>query len=141
MELILDVLSWILLIGGAFFGITGATGTLRFPDFYTRVHAGSVSDTLCALMIIAGLVLQAGFTLITVKLIMMLAFLWYTSSAASHALIRAAHHMGVPPVLFPSSDSSSEVSGLHSNTHEKNSASSMEVSDSHSTREDSSSKP
>lgn len=108
MELILDTLSWVLLIGGAFFGITGAIGTLRFPDFYSRVHAGSVTDTLCALMIIAGLVLQAGFTLVTVKLIMILAFLWYTSPAASHALVRAAHHMGVPPVLFPPPDAPSK---------------------------------
>lgn len=106
MELILDALSWVLLMGGAFLGITGAIGTLRFPDFYTRVHAGSVSDTLCALMIISGLVLQAGFTLISVKLIMILAFLWYTSPAAGHALVRAAHHMGVPPLLLPPPGSS-----------------------------------
>ncbi len=109
MELILDVLSWILLMGGAFFGITGAIGTLRFPDFYSRVHAGSVTDTLCALMIIGGLILQAGFTLVTVKLIMVLAFLWYTSPAASHALVRAAHHMGVPPVLLPKPDARSKT--------------------------------
>jgi len=106
MDFILDIVSWVLLMGGVFLGITGAVGTLRFPDFYTRSHASSVSDTLCALMIIMGLVLQAGFTLVTVKLFMILLFLWYTSPAASHALVRAAHHMGVPPVLLPPPDSS-----------------------------------
>lgn len=109
MMIIVDALSWFLLIGGAFFGITGAIGTLRFLDFYTRVHASSVSDTLCALMIIGGLILQAGFTLITVKLVLILLFLWYTSPAASHALVRAAHHMGVPPLLLPPSAASSKT--------------------------------
>lgn len=87
-------------MGGAFFGISGAVGTVRFPDFYTRVHASSVADTLCAAMIILGLILQTGFTLITVKLIFILAFLWYTSPAASHAMVRAAHFMGLPPYLL-----------------------------------------
>lgn len=99
MELILDALSWVLLAGGVFLGISGAIGTIRFPDFYTRVHATSVTDTLCALCIITGLILQAGFTLVSVKLIFILMFLWYTSPAASHALVRAAHHMGVQPYL------------------------------------------
>ncbi len=134
MDLMLDALSWALLMGGAFFGITGAIGTLRFPDFYSRVHAGSVTDTLCAFMIIGGLVLQAGFTLVTVKLIMILAYLWYTSPAASHALVRAAHHMGVQPVLYPRPDAPSDV-------HENNSPSNTEVADLKSNREGSSSKP
>lgn len=99
MNVVVDILSWFLLMGGAFLGITGAVGTLRFPDFYTRVHASSVSDTLCTLMIIAGLVLQAGFTLVAVKLVMILLFIWYTSPASSHALVRAAHHVGIPPLL------------------------------------------
>ena len=100
MTLIIDILSWLLLMGGAFLGISGVVGTVRFPDFYTRVHASSVADTLCAAMIILGLVLQAGFSLITVKLIFILAFLWYTSPAASHAMVRAAHFMNLPPYLL-----------------------------------------
>ncbi|CAA6808893.1 MAG: Sodium:proton antiporter [uncultured Thiotrichaceae bacterium] len=99
MALIVDALSWALLIAGVVLGITGAIGTIRFPDFYTRVHASSVTDTLCALCIIAGLILQAGFTLVTVKLVFILLFLWYTSPVATHALVRAAHHMGLPPYL------------------------------------------
>ena len=108
MSLVIDILSWILLMGGVFFGISGAVGTIRFPDFYTRVHASSVTDTLCAAMIILGLILQAGFTLITVKLIFIWAFLWYTSPAASHALVRAAHHMGVAPYLLKRRDKPSK---------------------------------
>ncbi len=108
MDFILDALSWVLLTGGVFLGISGAIGTIRFPDFYTRVHATSVTDTLCALCIIAGLILQAGLTLLSVKLIFILMFLWYTSPAASHALVRAGHHMGVRPYLSRPADAEKE---------------------------------
>lgn len=99
MAMLIDILSWILLLTGAFLGVSGAIGILRFPDFYSRVHAASVTDTLCALLIIAGLVLQAGFTLVSAKLVIVLLFLWYTSPAASHALVKAAHYHGLKPLL------------------------------------------
>ncbi|MGD9298752.1 MAG: monovalent cation/H(+) antiporter subunit G, partial [Thiohalocapsa sp.] len=63
----------------------------------TRLHAAGVTDTLSAGMILAGLMLQAGFTLVTVKLLFILIFLWYTSPVASHALARAAMHTRVEP--------------------------------------------
>lgn len=99
MEQFIDILSWVLLLTGAFLGVSGAIGLFRFPDFYSRVHAASVTDTLCTLLIISGLVLQAGFTLITVKLIIVLLFLWYTSPLAGHALVKAAHNDGLKPLL------------------------------------------
>ena len=46
MDLVLDVLSWVCLLGGAIFLLIGAIGVLRFPDFYTRLHAVSICDTL-----------------------------------------------------------------------------------------------
>ncbi|CAA6803507.1 MAG: Sodium:proton antiporter [uncultured Thiotrichaceae bacterium] len=104
MEQVVDILSWLLLLAGSFLGISGAIGLFRFPDFYSRVHAASVTDTLCALLIISGLVLQAGFTLITVKLIIVLLFLWYTSPVASHALVKAAHYHGLKPLLSDSNE-------------------------------------
>lgn len=99
MEQFIDILSWALLLTGAFLGVSGAIGLFRFPEFYSRVHAASVTDTLCTLLIISGLVLQAGFTLITVKLIIVLLFLWYTTPLASHALVKAAHNDGLKPLL------------------------------------------
>lgn len=104
MEQVVDILSWLLLLAGSFLGISGAIGLFRFPDFYSRVHAASVTDTLCALLIISGLVLQAGFTLITVKLIIVLLFLWYTSPVAGHALVKAAHYHGLKPLLSDSNE-------------------------------------
>jgi len=97
MALPLDLLSLGLLSGGIFLGISGAVGVLRFPDFFTRLHAAGVTDTLSAGMILAALMLQTGLSLVTVKLVFILLFLWYTSPVASHALARAAVRAGIKP--------------------------------------------
>lgn len=99
MSIILDGMSWVLLLSGAFFGLTGAYGLFRFPDFFTRVHAASVTDTMACLLIIGGLILQAGFTLVAVKLVFILLFLLVTSPTASHALAKAARHGGMLTIL------------------------------------------
>jgi multicomponent Na+:H+ antiporter subunit G len=94
-----DVLSWIFLMAGAFFAIVGAVGVLRLPDLYTRLHASGVTDTLGAGLILVGLMFQAGLTQVTIKLILVLAFLWFTSPVSTHALARAALQSGLRPVL------------------------------------------
>lgn len=95
----IDVLSWILLMAGGLLGVTGTIGMLRFPDFYSRQHAAGVADVLCALLILAGLGLQAGLSLASVKLIMVFLFLFLSSPAASHAVANAAMLAGFKPVL------------------------------------------
>ncbi len=96
-EQLLDILSWILLLSGGVFGVIGGLGLLRFPDFYTRLHAAGITDTLCALLIIAGLMLQAGLSILTLKLALILLFLLFTAPTASHALARAAVVDGIEP--------------------------------------------
>ena len=91
--------SWVLLMAGSFFGISGGIGLLRFPDFYTRMHAAGVTDTLCAALILLGLMLQAGWGLVLIKLFLILALLLLTSPTATHALARAALHSRLKPVL------------------------------------------
>lgn len=104
MALLLDLLSLALLSGGIFLGISGAVGVLRFPEFFTRLHAAGVTDTLSAGMILTALMLQAGLSLVTVKLIFILLFLWYTSPVASHALARAAVRAGIKPATIKEGD-------------------------------------
>ncbi|KAA6187681.1 monovalent cation/H(+) antiporter subunit G [Thiohalocapsa marina] len=106
MALLLDLLTTLLLAAGVFLGISGGVGVHRFPDFYSRVHAAGVTDTLSAGCILLGLMLQAGLTLISMKLLFILLFLWYTSPVASHALTRAAEHSGLKPVLSEPRDAS-----------------------------------
>ena len=90
MTWLIDGLSGLALLGGMFFMIDGGIGMLRLPDFYTRLHAASIVDTLGAGLILLGLMLQAGWTLISAKLLLILLFLWFTSPTATHALVRAA---------------------------------------------------
>ena len=93
--LFLDIVSSILLLAGIFFGLSGAIGLFKFPDFFTRVHAASVTDSIAAILIIGGLLLQTSFDLNTAKLIFILLFLMLTSPTASHALAKAARHGGL----------------------------------------------
>ncbi len=93
--MIVDIVSTALLLTGCLLGLTGAWGLLSFPDFYTRVHAASITDTLCAACFLSGLMLQTGWSLVTVKLLMVLLLLWLTSPVSSYALVKAAHHAGL----------------------------------------------
>ena len=99
MSVLVDALSWALLVAGGCFCIVGGIGLLRMPDFYTRMHAASVTETLGAGFILAGLVLQAGFTLVAAKLVMIGLLIAIVSPTATHALARAAMARGVAPLL------------------------------------------
>jgi len=88
--MILDGLSWIMLAGGGVFVLIGGVGVLRMPDFYTRLHAASVTESLGAIMILLGLMIQGGLTLVTVKLMLILFFLLFTSPTSAYALANAA---------------------------------------------------
>lgn len=104
MNAAIDVLSWICLVAGGFFCVVGAVGMLRMPDFFTRMHAASVIETLGAGLILLGLMFQAGFTLVTVKLAMIGLLIFFASPAATHALARAAMHRGQQPLLAEMED-------------------------------------
>lgn len=99
LALIVDLLSWALLVSGGLVVAVGGIGLVRFPDVYTRLHAAGVTDTLGATLVLAGLTLQAGVSLVAVKLLVVWAFLLFTSPVASHALARAALAGGVSPKL------------------------------------------
>jgi multicomponent Na+:H+ antiporter subunit G len=97
----LDVLSWLSMTAGGLFCIVGGIGMLRMPDFYTRLHAASVIETLGGGLILFGLLLQAGFTLVSVKLIIVGLLVFFASPTATHALAKAAMERGLKPRLAP----------------------------------------
>ncbi|HUS55289.1 MAG TPA: monovalent cation/H(+) antiporter subunit G [Thermohalobaculum sp.] len=99
MATVIDTLSWAALLGGSFFYVVGAIGLNRMPDIFTRMHAVSVSETLGVGLLILGMALQAGVTLITVKLIIIMVVMMWTGAVATHALARAALHDGEKPLL------------------------------------------
>ena len=93
----LDVASWVLLTLGGISVLIGGIGALRLPDLYTRMHAASVTDSLGAILVLAGIMLQAGLSLATIKLAAILLFLLLTSPTASNALAAAAMLAGSKP--------------------------------------------
>ena len=97
MSLLLDMTSWVLLSLGGFFVLVGGIGALRMPNLYTRMHAASVTDTMGAVLVIAGIMLQAGLSLATIKLAAILLFLLFTSPTSSNALASAALLAGMQP--------------------------------------------
>ena len=103
-ELILNLISAGLLAAGSIFVLIGAFGLIRFPDFYTRLHAAGITDTLGAELILLGLMFQAGLSLVTVKLILISLFIFFTSPTATHAVANAARVMGLKPMLVPDQD-------------------------------------
>lgn len=94
---ILDILSGVLLLAGCSLGVIGALGVIRFPDFYTRMHAAGVTDTLCAGLFFGGLAIQFGLTLASAKLLLIFLFMLFTCPTSTHALAKAARHGGLEP--------------------------------------------
>jgi multicomponent Na+:H+ antiporter subunit G len=103
-----DLASWVLLLGGGVFLLIGGTGPLRLPDFYTRLHAAGITDTLGTELILVGMMLQAGLSLVTVKLILIALFLFFTSPTATHAVANAALVAGLKPKLAPGAPDETE---------------------------------
>lgn len=97
--LVLDALSWALILAGSAFVVIGALGLVRMPDLYTRMHAASVTDTLGVGFLMLGMILQAGFSLVSLKLLMILVAFFFIAPVVTHALARACLHEGIEPML------------------------------------------
>ena len=97
MAVVQDILSWVLLSAGGLFVLVGGIGALRMPNLYTRMHAASVTDTMGPILVLAGIMLQAGLSLATLKLAAILLFLLITSPTSSYALASAAMLAGIRP--------------------------------------------
>lgn len=106
-EFLVDAVSWVLMTAGGALVVIGTVGLVRLPDVYCRMHATGITDTLGSALFFAGLMVQAGFTLVAVKLLLILAFLLFTSPTSTYALANAAFDRGPKPVLGKREDGSS----------------------------------
>ncbi len=95
----IDILSWILIVIGGTFSIISAVGILRLPDVYTRMHAAGIGDTLALGALCGGMILQAGWTIVTIKLLLILLFMFFASPTTTHALAKAAIAGGLKPLI------------------------------------------
>lgn len=99
MGLALDIVSIACLLIGSAFAVIGGLGLVRLPDFFTRIHGAGITDTMGAGLILFGLMLQAGLTLITVKLLLIWFLLFLTTPTSTHALAKSALAHGLDPQL------------------------------------------
>ena len=97
MDQILHIASWVLLVGGSIFTLIGVIGMLRLPDMFARMHGASLIDTMGVLLILTGLALQSGWSIVTINLVLIIIFIFYTSRTATHALAHAALWSGLKP--------------------------------------------
>jgi len=104
MDTILNMTGALCLLLGSFLCLSGGVGILRFPDFYTRMHAVGVTDTLAAAMILIGLMLQNPEGLVLLKLLLILLMTIFISPVASHALAKAAFKNDLVPLTNSSED-------------------------------------
>jgi multicomponent Na+:H+ antiporter subunit G len=96
-QLAVDIASWASFIVGGFFLFVGSLGMVRLVDFWARLHAASIIDSAGVGLILFGMMLQGGFTLITAKLVLIVLFLFITGPTASHAVANAAFMSGSRP--------------------------------------------
>ena len=98
MDTLVLILSGLSIFVGVVALLIGSVGLVRLPDVFCRIHAVGMIDTAGASFIILGMVIYEGFTLVTVKLLFVGIFLFFTSPIATHAVAQVAHMMGVDPV-------------------------------------------
>lgn len=110
MDIVVNMSSTLCLLLGSFLCLSGGVGIIRFPDFYTRMHAVGVTDTLGAGMILIGLMLLNPDSLVIIKLLMILVMTLFISPVASHALAKAAFRND----LVPESDRNESKGGTES---------------------------
>ena len=94
---LLEILSSVLLVLGALVMLMGAAGLVRFPDLYTRLHPAGKGDTLGQALVLAGLALLAGFSLVSLKLVFIIVLVLLLNPTATHALARAGWVTGLQP--------------------------------------------
>ncbi|MEO8326934.1 MAG: monovalent cation/H(+) antiporter subunit G [Nitrospirota bacterium] len=86
-----------LILAGVFFLVVAAIGTLRLPDVFSRSHAVSLTDSLGAICVLAGLALYQGFGINMLKILVVLVLLILLNPVIAHATIRAAYRAGLKP--------------------------------------------
>lgn len=97
LDLIVNGITVALFVIGLFFMFSGAIGFLRFPDFYTRLHATGKCDTLGEILIIIALIIYDGLSPLSAKLLFLSFFMLLANPAGTHAMMRAAYVTGVRP--------------------------------------------
>lgn len=132
MSVVFTWLGGLLVVTGLVFFIGAAVGLMRFPDFYTRMHAAGKGDTLCSLLIVLGVAIallgEVDWShfhwshtlpqlLVPLKLLAICVFIMISSPASTHALMDAGFDDGIEPVTGEGGNALAD-DGLHATAGE-----------------------
>jgi len=92
-----NVITILLLLIGAFFMLAGTIGFVRFPDFYSRMHATGKCDTLGEGLMLVALIVYGGATFVSVKILFLIMFILLANPTSTHAIAKAAYDVGLEP--------------------------------------------
>ena len=95
--IITNAIAIMLLAVGAFFMMAGTIGFVRFPDFYSRMHATGKCDTLGEGLMLVGLIVYGGATFVSVKILFLIIFILLANPTSTHAIAKAAYDVGLEP--------------------------------------------
>ena len=99
MQTVLNVISAICLMGGVFCCLSSVVGYYRFPDFYTRCHVSGVGDTLGILLVCIGCIVQSGFNILSVKIVILFLLVCICNPIGGHILDRTGRKSKFPMFL------------------------------------------
>ena len=115
MSELLNIVSIILILSGLVFFLGASIGILRFPDFYTRMHAAGKGDTLSTILIMSGMAIQVigdfegSSVLVAIKILAIAVLIMLTSPTSTHLLMKAGFDDGIIPV---SKDKKTKINDL-----------------------------
>ncbi len=92
-----EIITGIFVFAGCFFIVVASIGVVRFPDFYSRMHPAGKADTLGLALVMIGLMVYEGFSLVSIKLLMIVVFIFIANPTATHSIAKAAYVAGVKP--------------------------------------------
>jgi multicomponent Na+:H+ antiporter subunit G len=92
-----QIIILLLLTGSCFFFLVGTVGLIRMPDAFCRMHATTKSDTLGAGLALLALMIYRGLDVISLKLFIILVFIWITTPTAAHIMAKSAHSQKKDP--------------------------------------------
>lgn len=91
MEWIRFIVAAVCILAGVFIAISAAIGVFKFRECLTRMHSAAMGDTLAIGLILTGLIFLFGFSFTTLKLVLVIVFLWMASPVSSHLIAQMTY--------------------------------------------------
>ena len=93
----IDLITQIMLYIAGIFALIGSIGLIRFPDFYTRTHAATITTVGSLSLGFLALMIWSFWSIFTIKILVIVIFNLFTNPTATHAIAEKAFRVGIKP--------------------------------------------